>query len=238
MPAASFFLQIKLEDGVIKGEAEEEGFEGAIEVSSWDWSVSDKKAKEMMNHSDSGAQSGTSGSGGGTSTTGGSGASAARQGQSGEKATQPTPVRFSKTTDRSTVRLLQAMYRDEKFKEAKFSLRQRLRRGTGSGEAYEEFLLELVLTKARITGYDFSAQAQESDVQMSENWEMSYDKIYYDYKSMPGRSVGPGKSVEFGPPDPTTKAPKQPQRTDEERDREIARLTAETERNRRAPRTT
>lgn len=231
MPAASFFLQITLEDGVIKGEAEEEGFEGAIEVSSWDWSVSDKTAKDLMsrdNASSSAAQGGS-----GTPTTGGSNAAnAARTGQSGEKSTQPTPVRFSKTTDRSTVRLLNAMYKDEKFKEAKFSLRQRTKRGAGDGrEVQEEFLLELVLKKARVTSYDFNAQAQEGDVQMSENWEMSYDTLYYDYKSMPGRPVGPGKSVEFGPPDANTKAPKQPQMSQadlakklEQQEAELARL--------------
>lgn len=236
MPAASFFLQIKLEDGVIKGEAEEDGFEGAIEVSSWDWSVSDKKAKDLMNQDAASGTQGGDGSSGSGSGSGAGGSTSARQGQTGELATQPTPVRFSKTTDRSTVRLLQAMYKDEKFKEAKFSLRQRLRRGTGSGEVHEEFLLELVLTKARVTSYDFNAQAQEGDVQMGENWEMSYDKIYYDYKSMPGRSVGPGKSVEFGPPDPKTKAPRQPSKSPEELAREAAAAAARNQPTRRGER--
>lgn len=234
MPKASFFLVITPSEGdPIKGEAEEADFEGTIEVTSWDWSVSDKTAKDMMTSSSATSTTGTGTAGGGTATsTTSSGGGGARHGQAGEQSTQPAPVRFSKASDRSTTRLLNAMYRDEKFDEARFILRSRWRVGTGGSEAEQEFRLDLVLEKARIISYDFNARSQNLDVELDEEWEMTYDQLYYEYVSGPGLN-GQITSVPFGPPDQSTKAAQRPHVTDEERNRSIRELEAELARLRR-----
>lgn len=96
------------------------------------------------------------------------------------------------------------------------------------------FLLELVLTQARVTSFNFDARSQNLDVELDESWEFSYDKLYYDFKSAPGRYlVGPGKSVEFGPTDPKTKAPKKLDTSKEDQSQRIARLEADNEKLRR-----
>ena len=228
MPRASFFLRITDSQGEpIKGEAEEHDFEGAIEVTSWDWGVADKIAKDRMKTGDAAS-----------SETGVSGESRnAREGETGKETYLPTPLRFSKPTDRSTTRLLYAMINEEKLLSAVFTLRQQWRAGVGDGtETNEEFLLHLLLNDVRITGYDFNARSSSLDVELDEDWVFSYRTIQFDYRSAPGKyRHGPGLFDEFVlPPGSTTKALKKPEKSTKDLDKEMAELRAENEKLRRA----
>lgn len=205
MPASSFFLQIFLRDGQIEGDAVEHGFKGAIEVSSWDWSASDKSAASSSTTTTGTGTSGTAGTG---SSSHGTTAQTRGTGNAGrDDSVEPTPIRFSKQTDRSSTRLMIALGKGEIFPSAKFSLRQELRIGT----AAQEFLLELVLEDARLTSYTFGATASEHDVELSEQWAFAYKKMYLDFKNAPGRKA-PGIGAEFEmTPGSNTPAPRQPQ---------------------------
>jgi type VI protein secretion system component Hcp len=202
MPASSFFLQIFHRDGQIQGEATEHGFKGAIEVSSWDWSASDKSAATAA------TTTGTAAPGSSGSRSPGSSAPTRGTGNAGrDDSVEPTPIRFSKQTDRSSTRLMQALGKGEIFPSAKFTLRQELRFGT----AAQEFLLELVLEDARLTSYTFGATASEHDVELSEQWSFAYKSMYLDFKNAPGRQApGIGPVFEMAPGS-NTPAPTQPQ---------------------------
>ena len=227
MPRASFFLRITDAKGEpINGEAEEHDFEGAIEVTSWDWGVSDKIAKDSMK---SDASSSPKEAGSDSRTVG--------QGETGGESYLPTPLRFSKPTDRSTTRLLTAMLNGEKLLSAVFTLRQQWRVGTGDGsEKNEEFLLDLQLFDVRITGYDFNARSSSFDVELDEDWVFSYRTIRFNYRSAPGDyKHGPGLFDEFVlPPGSTTKALKKPEPTSKETQKRLDEQQAEIERLRRA----
>lgn len=227
MPRASFFLRITDAKGdSINGEAEEHDFEGAIEVTSWDWGVSDKIAKDLMKTD-------------ATSTTKADGGASreARTGETGGKTYLPTPLRFSKPTDRSTTRLLTALLKGEVLQSATFTLRQQWRAGTGDGsEKNEEFKLHLMLFDVRVTSYDFNARSSSFDVELEEDWVFSYKTIQFDYKSAPGQyRHGPGLFAPFDlPAGSTTKALKKPEPTAKDAMKELAELKAENERLRRS----
>jgi len=237
MPRASFFLRIPAEkDGpvVVEGEAEEHDFEGTIEVTSWDWGVSDKASKDAAPKD--------------AAKDGGKQHIAKGHGNTGDQSYEPKPLRFTKATDRSTTRLLTAMLNGDKFPSARFTLRQQWKVGTGDGrEEDEEFLLHLILTDVRVTSYNFNAHSEQD---LDEDWVFSYRTIQFDYESAPGRyKNGPGPGEEFVlPPGSTTTALKKPTRTtgdvqkdvdglraDHERQKaEIDRLKADNERLRRS----
>lgn len=212
MPASSFFLQIFTKDGQIPGDAVEHGFKGAIEVSSWDWSASDKSAATPST-TGTGTPGASGTPAGGSSGSHGSSAPTRGTGSAGrDDSVEPTPIRFSKQTDRASTRLMTALGKGEIFPTAKFTLRQELRRGVAGSEVAEQFLLELVLEDARLTSYTFGATASEHDVELSEQWAFAYKKMYWDYKSAPGGRKAPGFGPEFEiAPGSNTPAPSQPQ---------------------------
>ena len=233
MPRASFFLRITdAEGGEIKGEAQEHDFDGAIEVTQWDWAVSDKKAKE-----------GTQGDAASGGKSAGGESRGAREGEAGEQSYLPTPLRFSKATDRATTRLLYAMINGETLQSAIFTLRQQWRVGTGGGrEKDDEFKLHLQLYDVRVTSYDFNARASSFDVELDEDWVFSYRRIQFNYESAPGEYAegseikkGPGLFPEFFlPAGSTTKALKKPEMTNKEMQKRIDEQQAEIDRLRRS----
>jgi len=182
MPRASFFLQITPKQGKVDGEAEEHDFEGAIEVTSWDWGVSDKDSKKSASE-DGGAKKGTTGG----------------HGETGGQTYEPKPLRFTKATDRSTTRLLSALISDEVFPSAIFTLRQQWKSGQEGGkEANEEFLLHMILLDVRVTNYNFNARSQNASVDLDEDWVFDYRTLQFDYKSAPGLYMhGPGLGEQF-----------------------------------------
>jgi type VI protein secretion system component Hcp len=223
MPRASFFLQIpapKHGAVVVAGEAEEQDFEGSIEATSWDWGVSDKASKDAAQKD--------------AAKDGGKQDIAKGHGNTGDQSYEPKPLRFTKSTDRSTTRLLTAMLNGETFPSAMFTLRQQWKVGTGDGkEKDEEFLLHLTLTDVRVTSYNFSAHSEQD---LDEDWVFSYRTIQFDYKSAPGLyKTGPGLFEEFVlPPGSTTTALKKRERTTGDIDKDLAAVKADNERLRRS----
>lgn len=221
MPRASFFLELVDRNGFVRGEAEEHDFEGRIEVTSWDWAVSDKAAKDPASKDAAAKDSGKQTKG---------------QGDTGGQSYEPKPLRFTKATDRATTRLLNAMLKGEIFPSAKFTLRQERMIGTGSGGLKkEEFLLHLMLTDVRVTSYSFNARAQTFEVDLDEDWVFSYRTIQVDYASAPGwdkegkKGPGLGEALVL-PPGSTTTALKKPQRTTVDIDKDLAGMKADNER--------
>jgi type VI protein secretion system component Hcp len=225
MPRASFFLRITSSQGeAIKGESEEHDFVGAIEVTSWDWGMSDKgKQTQATTASPDGGARGRSSGGG----------------ETGGQSYVPTPLRFTKGTDRSTTRLLSGMLKGELFPSATFTLRQQWKTGTGDGsEKDEEFLLHVLLKDVRITSYNFNARTQNVDVDLDEDWVFSYRTIQVDYASAPGNykdkeGWGLGEEL-FLPPGSTEPALKKPEVTTRDLEKRLSDMKADNDRLRRS----
>lgn len=204
MPSSSFFLEFTrgsdqrgAQRPPIYGEAQEAGFEGAIEIKSWKWDFSEESHSDQQT-----GNSPSNNSSGRTSSPPGN--NRPNQSRSSGKP-NPTSVHFDKATDASTPLLLQAMVDNEIFDAAVFTLRQKLRRIGPDGKYGDlEFRHKLHLRQAKITSYQLSASASGDGIELQENWEMSYTELWVTYGEV-GSSMGEYTSAYFQP-EPNTPA--------------------------------
>jgi type VI protein secretion system component Hcp len=155
MPIAAHFLKLSDEGKKpVEGESEGHYSEGLIDISGWSWSVKNQAA------ADSNA----------TSTSGEMGPN-----------NEPSTFTFNKPTDRSTVRLIQAMDTSEEFKSATFTLLEELRGGPATDVT--PFKLEVELKKVKVISYQLSVSTAETGIELDETWTFSYSSIGYDFKS-------------------------------------------------------
>lgn len=205
MPQASFFLLlIDAEGNQVEGEAQEQDYRGQIEVSSWDWGISDKAP--------SNSQGASTGSAGSRATPAPQPAAPRHQGPTGEAAA-PVPFAFSKPTDSSTTRLLLGLINEEHFESAVFTLRQQLLVESDSGTMErQDFVQIIALEDVTIKSFSFSADGKPDGVDMKENWEVQYTSLVAEmlfgddgFSSVPFEMNpnAPGEALAPAPPSPT-----------------------------------
>jgi type VI protein secretion system component Hcp len=168
MPVAAHYLEILDQDGFrIDGESEAHGYEQYIDVNGWDWDVTDQSAK-----SDTASRTGQTG-GGATSSA-----------ESDEVGIDPSLLTFRKPVDRSTTRLMMAMYRGDVLQEATFTLLEEFLNADDEREI--RFRLRVKLENVIVVSYELGGRASEHRVDLDETWQLSYSNISLNYESPKG----------------------------------------------------
>lgn len=153
---------------IVAGEAHGYGYDGKIEIDSWNWGVANLEITQEGRGTGQGSR------------------------------IEPSIFSFSKAPDKSTVRMIQAMHQGEIFRKACFSMLEHLEGMEGaSTQAGGEFNLQIELTDVVVTGYELSVRSGDADVELEESWEISYRTIdfLYDYGEMQTQLIrAPGSS--------------------------------------------
>jgi type VI protein secretion system component Hcp len=174
---AAHYLRLLDKDGQpIQGESEGHGYERCIDIASWNWEVTDESVKKAA------APTGPAGVG---TTAGAAKASAG----SGEVGVAPSQFTFSKAVDASTTRLMTEMYKGRLLQSATFTLLEEM--VDIKVKHREAFRLDVVLEGVKVVSYRLSGRSSEHRVDLEETWELSYEKVTFDFKSE-------GMNTEFG----------------------------------------
>jgi len=194
MPAASHFLNILDASGQpVLGESDGQQLYGEaaqhvgdIDVTGWDWDVSDHSANPASAAAKPTGRAGAAAPAPAAAATGDI-----------EQGVVPGTLTFRKVVDRSTTRLMSAMNSGEIMQSATFViLEEMLDSHDVRGGA---FRLNVVLDKPVVVGYSLSGSASDFRVELDETWELSYSKItfayesakvYADFDRKPGSSTG------------------------------------------------
>jgi type VI protein secretion system component Hcp len=174
MAIAAHYLEILDREGQrVDGESEGHGYVGEIDITGWDWEVTDQAAKESTSKdkASSGAAAVASKGSAGSGDTGG---------------IDPSLFTFTKAVDRSTIRLMQAMFNGEVFNEATFTLREDLDLGVADSNRRGAFMLHVVLKKAYVVSYRLGGRSSEHRVDLDETWVLNYASISFDYEHPEG----------------------------------------------------
>lgn len=199
MPRSAHYL--RLEDkhrNVVEGESEGYDFVGMIDVTNWDWNVTDQAA----------AKPSTKGSSGKDAVAGGKASSkSAAGGETGKKNIQPSEFTFNKYTDKATPTLMGAIYSGKRFKEACFTLREEFAGDAARPEG--TFEMTVTLTEVVVTGCSISLKASAHGVDLDETWTLHYDTIKFQLSRPETRDASfdfpPGSEAEPSKrPPPTT----------------------------------
>lgn len=166
MAKASQFLRLVDQNGnLVEGECFADKHAKEVELTGWHWDVEDPAVPKSgpKSKGDEVAKTKTA-----TKVQGDG------EGES-ERDPKPSKFSFSKTTDRSTTRLLAAMDRGEIFPVAVLTIE----------EQYEEsplpFELHVELTDAFIVDFKWSASADSAGMTFNEEWELNYSYIEFKY---------------------------------------------------------
>ncbi|MEO8080315.1 MAG: type VI secretion system tube protein Hcp [Caldimonas sp.] len=165
MARASQFLKLIDDKGdQVDGESLDDKHEKQIDLTTWNWDVTDPAVPVKASRDDADA-------------AGNASSAKPKAKERGDSDTKPQPsiFGFSKATDRSTTRLLSAMDRGEVFPKAVVTIE----------EKYEEsplpFFLEITLTDVFITQFDWRLTAESARATMEEDWKLNYSKIFFAY---------------------------------------------------------
>lgn len=176
MPVAAHYLEILDQDNVrIDGESEGHKHEGQIDVIGWDWDVTDQAAKNDAGTSTDKTVGRTSAAGGKASAG------------SAEVGIEPSLLTFRKPVDRSTIRLMKAMYGGEVLNKATFTLFEEL--VGGDNHRRVGFQLDVVLEKVTVVGYELGGRSSEYRVDLDETWKLNYATISLVYVSAGGMNA-------------------------------------------------
>lgn len=199
MPVAAHYLEILDKDNQrIDGESEGNprlrdidgsgwmDVVGWIEVVGWDWDVTDKSASNETDTSRDRTSAGAA-KGAAKSSTGGV-----------EVGIDSSLLTFRKPVDRSTTRLMGAMYGGHVLNQARFRLFEVLT--GGKNELKVGFQLDVVLKKVVVVSYALGGRSSEHRVDLDETWQLSYSTITLDYVS-----GGGGMYATFNRPPESTK---------------------------------
>lgn len=176
MPVAAHYLEILDQDGIrIDGESEGHKHEGQIDVIGWDWEVTDQAAKNDAGTSKD-KTGGKASGGGGKASAGGA-----------EVGIEPSLLTFRKPVDRSTIRLMKAMYGGEVLNKATFTLFEEL--VGGDDHRRVGFQLDVVLEKVTVVGYELGGRSSEFRVDLDETWQLNYATISIVFVSAGGMNT-------------------------------------------------
>jgi type VI protein secretion system component Hcp len=185
MAKATQFLKLIDKHGeTVEGECFNAKHLGEIDLTGWNWDVSDPAVPKPKGKDDDPSKAKTK-------------SKNDSQGQ-GEDDTKPKPSKLSltKTTDRSTMRLLSAMDKGEIFPTATLTLE----------EQYEgsplPFFLEIELKDVFIVQFSWNASASGAGMTMDESWELNYSEIKFSYHWRGGQAGWIDQSF-IRPPDAT-----------------------------------
>lgn len=163
MSKASQFLKLTDRSGnQVNGESYDETHYKEIAIRGWSWGVEDPMAPKME-FVDSKAP-----------------ASVPQHAKfRGERevhtAAKPAHLVFSKATDRSTTRLMNALDTGEVFPEAILTIEEQFK------DAPLPFKLYLEFTDAFVVDFQWDLSAGGSGVSMSETWELNYRDVTFNY---------------------------------------------------------
>ena len=172
MAASGSYLEIvDSQNALVAGESEGRDYEGHIDISGWDWGVTDNSSK--AGGSDDSVSKGRAGT-------------SKASGVSGEVGVLPSLMTFTKPVDSSTTRLMNAMYTGEKLKEATFTVREEL---VGVRDhSPDAFRLHVRLENVTVVSYRLTGRAAEHRVDLDETWGLDYEKIEFLYETERMRS--------------------------------------------------
>ena len=168
MAVAAQYLEIVDREGLpILGESEGHDYVDSIDITGWEWNVTDSSA----------TKSDTSSGSGNGATAGSAKASAG----GAEVGIDPAQFTFRKVVDASTTRLMTAMYRGEVLQQATFTLLEEV--VSVKNERRGAFRLHVVLENAIVVGYQLDGRASEFRVDLDETWTLNYSKISFLYET-------------------------------------------------------
>lgn len=150
---------------LVEGECIDDEHYNEIDISDWDWSVSDPSAAKKEAATDASSKG-----------TPAKSVAKAAPGQKGDKIS-PSRFRFSKRTDKSTVRLLSAMDKGEVFPVVELSIEEEYQKQ----DDYVPFQMKITLSDAFVVDVDWRVTAADARVDMEEDWELNYREIRFDY---------------------------------------------------------
>lgn len=170
MAVAAHYLKILDQGGhLVEGESEGHGHIQEIDVTGWNWDVSDQTPKDEAGTAKDKAGRGTAAGSAGASAGG------------AEVGIEPSLFTFTKTVDRSTTRLMRAMDRGEVLKKATFTLLEELL--TVHDVRRSAFRLNVVLENVIVVSYELGGRSSDFRVDLDETWGFNYSKISFDYES-------------------------------------------------------
>jgi type VI protein secretion system component Hcp len=171
MAVAAHYLELLDREGSrMDGESEGHDHEGQIDVTGWNWDVSDKSATKAD------APRSSAGSGGASPTK-------APAADTEEAGIEPSLFTFTKAVDASTTRLMKAMDSGEVLQRATFELVEDM------VDVKNPFRLLVALEKIVVVGYRLGGRSTEYRVDLEETWELNYTTISFDYASAGGMSA-------------------------------------------------
>lgn len=169
MAASGSYLEIvDSENALVMGESEGRDYEGHIDITGWDWGVTDNSSKKTTASTDRSAKGAAAGA-----------TKAAAVG--GEVGVLPSLITFTKPVDSSTTRLMTAMSSAEKLKEATFTVREEL--VSVRDDSKEAFRLHVRLEKVTVVSYKLTGRSAEHRVDLEETWGLDYEKIEFLYET-------------------------------------------------------
>lgn len=170
--AGQYLLIVGADTESVAGESEGKGYPAAIDIRSWDWSVTDQSSGAKAKSMKKGAAVHPGKSGEATSD---------------EKGLLPDLFKFTKGVDTSSTRLMTAMDNNECLQHAKFVLREEL--APGANDRHVPFVLHVLLEDVYVVGYSVQGRASDARVDLDESWELHYKTIKIDYVSAGGMNV-------------------------------------------------
>ena len=167
MAIAGHYLEIiDDESNRVVGESGGHDYEGWIDVTGWDWDVTDQSSVDSS--SKKSAKGDTHGK--------------HQKGTGGETGIEPALMKFTKLTDFSSIRLIAMLEARTKIQTARFVLREEV----VPGSVRHPFELEVILSNAYVVSYELSARASEYRVDLEESLELHYANIEFLYTSARG----------------------------------------------------
>lgn len=165
MGKASQFLKLVDKNGnMVEGECFNHEHLKQIDLSGWNWDVSDPQVQKSAGKSktDEASKAKPKPKSGGESTD-----------------TKPKPSKFSftKKTDKSSMRMLTAMDRGEVFPTAVLVLKEEYQ----GAEAAQPFYLEIEMKEVFIVSFGWQANAEGAGMTFEESWEFNYTDIHFRY---------------------------------------------------------
>ena len=203
MAKATASLYLKLVDKnehMVEGECYDEEHMGEVILTGWDWGVTDPAA---VHKKDAGAPPVVP-------------TAKNKMKSEGEADTkiQPKLFKISKQTDKSTVRLLNALDNGEIFPTAKLVIQEEFK--DEFGVSPDAFKMEVLLTDVLLVNMSWNGSASGAGREFTESWELNYNHITFKYllRKIPGAAEIQGLQkgwidVQFDrPPDSTEGATK------------------------------
>jgi type VI protein secretion system component Hcp len=178
----------------ILGESYKESHLNEIELLSWNWGVTDPSVPTGPPAENVGEDTKTKAK-----------VDAKKSDHQGQSGPRPAQLTFTKTLDRSTTRLLNAMNNGEVFPSAVLAME----------DAYKDspypFDLKIILSKVYVVSFGLDGSGGDAGVTFSENWVLTYEEIKFEYR-WKTTNAGPIPAFFKMPADsdqgPSQKAPK------------------------------